>query len=398
MGKWNFGAIIVLQLSLLCMTYIPNVNIVVVQIIIYALLLCLYLFGSKNTLFTNKNTALTYFLSLIFILFLFARIFIDLEVNFVPQKIYTNESSVYLFFINIVLLPMLFVPLIDIKQDTQVAYYVVAILVLICLFISFNNIIHLRGVMSKDLRFGGNELLGTIQYGHLGVTAFILGLSFMQSASVKFKKIIALLLISIGIISIFFAGTKGAFFSLFCCLLFYSYCTRNMKYIIIACFGVGLVFILKEVIVDYFSFLGSYSLERIFDFFTEEGDKSSGRIDLYRQALNDFKESPIFGKAYFFTFNGQPYVHNSFLEVARALGIVGVVLFLIINVKCLLISQEVLKHKTFETFFALLYIQYFSYSLLSETLVRLNMYWLSMAVLLCVKHSYDKNINLDVNR
>ena len=392
MNRFCISLIIILQLSLLCMTYIPNINVVIFQVAIYILVLFNYFVVCKETLFTKKKTAYLYACSLAFILFLFLRIMIDLEINTLEQKLYTDNSSVYFFFFNSLFLPMLFIPLIRIEKDMSAIYYVFSVLLLLCLFISFYNIINFRGVLSSDHRFGANELLGTIQYGHLGVTSFILGLSFLQRKSlVSVDKLLALALLSLGTISIFLAGTRGAFASLFFCLLFYLISVRRLKYIFMACLGVSLLFILKNQILDYFETLGANSAARFYALFSEGGDQSSGRIDLYRQAFDDFLSNPLLGKAYFFSFSGQPYVHNSLLEIARALGVVGIIVFIWINVKFLFICHEIMKQKTLATFFALLYIQYFSFSFFSETLLRLNMYWFSMAMLLCIKHSLDSN-------
>ena len=392
MNKVHISLIILLQLSLLCMTYIPNVNIVAIQVAIYALLLLNYFFARKEMFFVKKRTIGLYLCSLTFISLLFLRIVIDLNINMLEQQIYTSDTTVYFFLINALFLPMLFIPLVKIKKEVVNVYYVFSVLLLICLFVSFYNIVNLRGVLSADHRFGANELLGTIQYGHLGVTSFIMGLTLIQNEKErKYDKCLSVILLSLGIVTVFLAGTRGAFVSLFCCLLFYLIVIKKVKYVVFTAIGIVLIFILKNQIIDYFATLGSNSAIRFYALFAESGDQSSGRMDLYRQAFADFLDNPLLGKAYFFSFSGQPYVHNSLLEVARALGLIGVVMFIWINAKFLLICREIVKQKTLATFFALLYIQYLSFSFFSETLLRLNMYWFSMAMLLCIKHSLDAN-------
>lgn len=386
--------IIFIEISLLCISYIPNVDIVGIQILLYSIIFVGYMIAPKRVSFLSKDIKKLYIFAVIFIFWLFGRIVTDLEISLLSQSIYNNNSSIYFFFFNLIIFPIIFLPFIK-TSFLNIKYVLIlsSILLLVCLAISLSCILTANAILSVDGRFSANEHLGTIEYGHLGVTIAILGFAFYQNENKSSCiKIYSLIIIILGIISFLLAGTRSAFVSFFACVLFYLFSSRKFSVFIVLIFIIAFLVIFKEEILSIFTELGSNSASRIYNLFTQGGDQTSGRTLLYNKALEDFLNNIFLGKAYIFQYNNQPYVHNSILEIARALGLIGIGLFLWINLKALQIAYFILRSKKEYTFFSLLFIQYFVFSLFSNTVIRLGMYWFSIAFLIWVKN--NSNINL----
>ena len=84
-------------------------------------------------------------------------------------------------------------------------------------------------------------------------------------------------------------------------------------------------------------------------------------------------------------------MHNSAIEITYALGIFGGATFLYINYKALEICIKELKGQNIDNkCFVFLYIQYLIYSLFSESVLRLSLYWIFLAIIISFSTQHDK--------
>lgn len=388
-GDICIGLLLLLFVLTTVISYFP-LNVVVSQLIIYGLIAVVYVFAPKG-----KITNQWYVVITVICFALLLRIVIDLELYDMAQELYGSNLSLYFFVMNGIILPVLIITRIRFNAIPKSAVYIASVVVFFCLFFSLKEISSEQAVLSNDGRYSANESLGVIQYSQLSFTCSLIGLSLLyQGAKPRVYDVIyAIALILVGLISIVFAGTRSCLVSLAVILLFLFLANRPKKIfksLIIASVFIVLLYIalLKTGLNDTFESL------RLFRMFTEGArDVSSGRFDLYLSALSDIIQNPIFGKSAFFSFSDgrddMTFIHNSVLEIARSIGLLGGIVFLFFNVYLLKKAFIILKNHRQFALFAFLYIQYFVFSLFSESIFRIALYWFSASMILCI----IKNIN-----
>lgn len=379
------GILLLLFILTTVITYFP-IDIVLSQIIIYALVCIVYIFSPKEVKIKDRWNVW----GIIICFALILRIIIELEVMGRQQELYGSNTSLYFFLINGILLPILIIPRIKFSSFPKFFLYIASFVVLACLIVSLNDIISSQAMLSYDGRYSANESLGVIQYSQLSFTCSLIGFSLLyKDSKIKLRDIFyPILLIIIGLISIILAGTRSCLVSMLVILLMLLASNRPQKIIrniIIAGLVLGVIILafLKLGFGELFENL------RLFRLFTEgTRDVSSGRFDLYKSAMIDILSNPIFGKSAFFSFNDRgdhiTYIHNSILEITRAIGVVGGIIFVLINVYLFKKSVVILKYYRQYSFFVFLYIQYFIFSLFSESIFRIALYWFSVGMILCI--------------
>lgn len=164
-----------------------------------------------------------------------------------------------------------------------------------------------------------------LSYGSgLGISLCLYSLFFEKKSF--WNRIYLFAVIGVSLVIFFMGSSRGALvailLSVVCLFLFSNYKNKIIAAIFIFV-SIPLSFILSEKI-------GSNLFERTDDALSS-GD-TSGRNELWQDALNQFANSPIFGGR--IEVSGI-YPHNMFLEVMMATGIVGIILFCIPFFKCL---------------------------------------------------------------
>ena len=241
--------------------------------------------------------------------------------------------------------------------------------------------------VGSDGRFRGNASMDTIAFGHLGTTITILALSLLYQSDIRlWHKVLSIFSIIFGLFITIAAGSRGAIVALFVCFLSYLYINgHKLKILIGLPILIALLFALIPILNDVLSSFGNHALERLYASIYDQSSLSSGvtsgRNLLYAQAIENIKNSPFLGSSLFI--NGE-YVHNSILETFMGLGIFGGILFVIVIANALISSFSLAKNKKY-LFVSLLFIQYFTYSLFSRTLILLPLFWLSMYLVIYLK-------------
>lgn len=384
--------IFVLVCSTLCVSYFIE-EVVLYQLIIDLLLLLLYFIGDKNNL--NTQISGSYKLFVLFAFIYLVRAFVDLVLLGERQNLYNSDFTVYYYLITGMLLPAIFIPKLKIQKSFDYAFLIISALIFVSLSISLSNILSGNFVLTNDQRIQGNENLGVIQYAHLGLTGAIFGfVFFLKRNENKIYKYLSIPLALVGVGSMFFAGTRGAIISLFLILAVYLIANARLRTFVIFLILFFVFDSFIDQILDFFDSLGATSATRIFRFFSEGGDQSSGRSEIWLKALSDIASSPILGVSCFYHSPDVEvtYVHNSFIEVTYALGIFGLYVFARLNWIAIKASILSIKNKRIEHMaFSFLYLQYFTYTLFSESVIRLPLFWIFLLMMLNIRNTQLKN-------
>lgn len=359
----------------------------------FVLLLLLYISMPKIQL-KNKNSKLLYGTMIVFgVVYLF-RAVCDLWIFGEKQQLFTNDFTVFFYIVNGMIIPLVFLPKAKFDGDFKWAFWFTGVILLITLFYSVDKFINsvVQQQALRDQMFGANDNISVIEYGYLGLTAALMGVVLLLSKGKNaLFKITSYPLILIGVVSIFFSGTRGAMVGMFIITALFSLSSLKRKYLLPFLLFFGVLVFYSQDIIDFAESYGvGGSVGRVFRLINEEGDQSSGRTEIWAYALNQIMDSPILGVSCFFqsSFSEVPYVHNSFIEVFYALGIIGVFIFIIVNYVALITCLKIFKSgDTNKICFAFLYLEYLVLSLFSNSILRLPLYWFFLSVLLCIRNN-----------
>lgn len=389
--KYSPQLIFLLMTSTLCMTYFVQ-NVVVFQSVIYFLVFILYVLSRKTVLQSSIKTCMN--LYIIFAVLYVVRAFIELELLNHAQSLYANNSTVYYFLITGLLLPAFFVPKLKITQSYNSVFLILSIVICISLFISLYNIFTGNVILTADQRIQANERLGVIQYGHLGLTGALTGyLCYAQKNNKKIVRLLGIVVIAIGLISMLMAGTRGALVSAIVIIAIYLFAHTKMRSFVILIIAALILFQFLDYLESIFESLGAASIMRIIRFFSEGGDQSSGRSEIWLKAISNILESPVWGVSCFWSSDGGEitYVHNSFLEVTYALGLFGLFVFAKLNYVAIKACIHSIKSSNFSGIaFSFFYLQYFTYTFFSDSIIRSPLYWFFLLMMLNIRNQQLK--------
>lgn len=380
-----------LSTSMLYLSYIVDNlnNIKYIEVLIFIVLLVLYLGMPKINIEKGPKETLYKTMVAFGIVYLLRALW-DLGVAGESQTLFTNDSTVYFYIINGMIIPLIFLPRAKIQVDFKWAYFFTAIVLLFALFYSVDKFINSAVQQAyRDQMFGANDNISVIEYGHLGLTAAIMGaVLFMKRKEKRLFFYCSIPLMLIGIISIFLSGTRSAMVGLIFIFAIYAIATFKRKTLIPFVIFLFIFVYYSENIIEFADSFGvGGSVSRIFRLINESGDQSSGRSTIWAYALKQCWSSPVFGISCFFhTLDADVhYVHNSVIEVFYALGLVGVIIFIIFNIIAIRTCIRIFKSQnTNLVCFALLYLQYFTLSLFSNSILRLPLYWYFFSMVMCI--------------
>ena len=372
--------------SLLCVTYLTK-DVVRFQVFVFIMLIMSYSFAPIHRL--KEPFKQLHGIMVLFAVMYFMRAFLDLEILGRPQELFGSNNTVYVFILFGILLQLLFVPsLVLDKCSFSRPFFVFSLLVLGSLVYSLYSILSGNLVLTVDGRIQANERLGVIQYGQLGLTSAIMGIVlFHKRKESILYYVISPLLFAVGLVTIVIAGTRSALAGLIIIGIFFLIARLKVKSIVIAATLVSFLLLISSSVLSFSESLGADSAARLFRLFSEGGDQSSGRFGIWAHALNQLLESPIFGVSCFIDSSvyGVAFLHNAFVEVSYAMGVLGLILFGVINLYALLTTYRVFKSTNVDYLcFAMLYLQYFVYTMFSESIIRLPEYWFFLSMIICV--------------
>ncbi len=190
----------------------------------------------------------------------------------------------------------------------------------------------LRTRTSQDVtlhgRYQGNDILNSVSYGHMGVTAIILGLFvLLQIGSVKrawYLRAGAGATVCLGAFSILAASSRGALVAGILVVPFIAYLgLRRGSRLITVAMCLVLVFVVS-VTATYFSRNG-LNIDRLLASaaaYDTTSDSVNTRHNLIRDAWREYMDHPWFGSS-IVERNALIYPHNAMIEAFMATGTFG---------------------------------------------------------------------------
>ncbi|WP_312993435.1 O-antigen ligase family protein [Chryseobacterium flavum] len=290
--------------------------------------LAIILIKTNKKFFVNKNTVL------IFVLFLYYVLKVLFSENLPQASLSRSWFEYILYFIIYCFTTFIFFSNVNLKKYLPT---IIRTILLSGFLLSICTI-----YLYKDALFSGVGRISMLKYqSGMEDSDIISPLSLAYGAALNlslllpyyklyakktvFTKVYLLLNAVFSLIIFALGSTRGAFLALVLSVLFYIVSSRGskFKYVIITVLFVPVFFYILNL-------TGSNLLDRTTN--AVEGGDSSGRNILWEAAIKEFINYPIFGGR--IEVSGI-YPHNIFLEVAMAMGIVGLFLFIFIIVNSL---------------------------------------------------------------
>lgn len=328
-----------------------------------------------------------YYLLLSFFILFFLRFFYDLFIVDINYK--ENDISYIATYLGAVVLPTLSIFFIDFRSIKL--NVILKILYVFYYFFCFGNLLF-YDFPNEPVRSSGISGLWPISFGQAGVSLALLSLSMLVSRIFLIDKIIYLSGFFIGILIVLISASKGPWFTLPILCILYALLNRkrlqniDWKYMLPG-FLIGFILL-------YFFLSESNSVAmfiRINESFLISDLSTIQRIEILHVTISNIIENPILGTSLFITEETihSQYPHFLILEAFMTMGLVGGVLFLIIN---FLTLRSTLFLSSFNEYqwIILLFLQYFIQTFFSSSLHASTFFWILSAIVITI--SFQKKL------
>lgn len=341
-----------------------------------------------------KNHFRLYNVPLIAFLFfwgiLIIRMFYDIYFGINFKLTETSQLWLYVFGI---CLPIVFSIIISFKYiDLDKSFFWIFCATALILVLSlFSNQALLFG---SDERQDANLAFNTIQFGHFGTSATILGIFILIKKKLKVHlRLIVFLITILGLFCMLRAGSRGPVVALIFVLFFFLFSRgKNLfRSIISLSVAISLTIVLIEQILTFMRNISPIMEDRL-RLAIYEGD-TSNRDPLYELAIKSFLESPLIGKqfAFFDTDGTFVYTHNLILDTLMGLGIVGFVAIVYILFSAFKISYYLIRKNDSQYWLALLLLHQIIFNMMSSAFY----YNQLMSALFVILFLYYRDIKLN---
>lgn len=300
----------------------------------------------------------------------FVNIIIDVYLQYYPIGI-GNPIDLIGFFLSIL---VAFSFRYDYSFSSKPSYYYFLITLSIGLIIAF--FISKPSPAPLIGRFDANSTVNTINYGKMGCSLAIVAIYGYKNFKFKFSKIVYPALLLIGILSIMRAGSRSPVAILLAVIAFYFLAKNSfIKGLIIVFFSSLVLWFSLGVLMQLSEMIESDLTARLLASI-ESGD-TSGRVEIYQNALGHIKDSPLFGSFYLIPsgIGRGSYPHNYFLEVFMTTGFFGGLPFVAMVILSLKRSFQLLRQKHVAGWIVLLFLQTFFYGMFSSSLFSAQDFW-----------------------
>lgn len=334
-----------------------------------------------------KSTKSFWSLTYIYFALLFMRLFVDFVIPWKGFFLYLSPMTIIFFYFVTMIMPCLYIR----KIGEELDYIRFSLLsgIFLCLYLFFSYKEIASGMLLAATTGGQFEGLGgidIISYGHLGLSLIILAVYIIMYSSKKLLPL-GMLFIAVGLSAMVLSGSRSPFVALAICLFVLLKSKYSKWYYLL----IGLILVVifanlfqEEVLRfnDYLKSMGISSFDRVVNTFWGEGmsmeENSSGRDDIWTVGWSIFMQNPFWGVSYFLP--DDSYVHNIFIEQFMSLGLLGGVLFILINIKTLYFGWKTITYFPNTALVYVLFIQYLVLGCFSRTIIALGAYWLFMFI------------------
>lgn len=358
----------------------------ILKVLIYLLCFVFLLSMSKRSEICRCYETKTFWnLTLVYLVMLFLRLCFDFLLPWKGFFMYLSPLTVLFFYFMTMVMPRFFLKRISEELDYDKFSMVSGICLCLYLFYSYNEIISGSvEAATTSGRYAGVGGIDIIMYGHLGLSLVLIAL-YVLLYSDKRIKALSLMFLTVGFSAMILSGSRSPFVGLLICLIILLRSKYSKWYIAIIVIGFIVVFfkIFSVEIVrfnEYLNSIGINSFGRVINTFIGEevaiSETSSGRDDIWNMGWHVFLQNPIFGVSYLLP--DDSYVHNIFIEQFMALGVVGGAVFVIINLKAILLGWKTVVISPKTALVYTLFVQYLVLGCFSRTIIALGAYWLFM--------------------
>lgn len=288
---------------------------------------------------------------------------------------FSTTSYFFIYFIGLCVIPSL--SILYLKLDF---FYILKLTFWILFFVLILSMLYNAGVKETEfettVRNKGSEGLSYLAYGHWAVTFSLISFFFFTTTTKAYNKFFFLGGFIFGIIVMYLAGSRSPLFALVLCVMALLLARNGLTKGLFAFAAIVTVFFLFwDAIIGYLSRYNVVFLERIMSSITE--GESSGRDEVYIQAILQITRSPIFGDALLLTegsFYGV-YPHNMLLESLMTTGVIGSLFFVIWLFKTCRLAAVITKANTYHIWISILFLQYFIFGMASLAFYTNTTFW-----------------------
>ena len=358
------------------------------KVLVYVLCFgMLFSMSKRNAILRCHETKSFWNLTMVYFTMLFLRLCIDFVLPWKGFFMYLSPLTILFFYFMTMVMPNYFIRRTSEELDYMRFSLISGICLCLYLFYSYNEII--SGAVETATtggQYAGVGGIDIITYGHLGLSLVLIAVYILMYSNKKIK-ILSLLFLMIGFSAMILSGSRSPFVGLVLCLIILLRSKYSKWYY--AIIGIGLVivsfkFFSAEIIQlnEHLNSMGISSFGRVVNTFIggdiSMEEASSGRDDIWEIGWNIFSQNPILGVSYLLP--DDSYVHNIFIEQFMALGLVGGVIFIMINFKVLLLGWKTITNSPKSVLIYTLFIQYLILGCFSRTIIALGAYWLFMFI------------------
>lgn len=377
-----FGFLVINIINLIA---IPNIHINSVYYRVFTLLISLIVLGFillGDTKFTKIARGAIFNLYLVFSSLYLTRIFIDRFYYNINLEQGNEIIDMAISISYILIFPISLVTISKINQEKLLtfSYWITAIL--FSLSIVFNPLNFEELIQSRTSGFSNIGIQSVGLYA-----AVIISWSFIIILKdvILIQKIIASILLAPSLYFLALSTTRSAAVSSVIVLLVYLFNSRTVKfqrYLFVLLLIILIVYFLGPIISNWFEVL----INR-FRFGLE--NQTTGREYIQKIAVGMFIDSPILGNHHIIP--GKAYFHNYFLDAFVSTGIVGGLIFTIINIWAVKKSVKFLSYNksVTENFIASFFLINFIFGMFSGNLFSITSYWGSLMLLIIVNNQID---------
>jgi len=280
----------------------------------------------------------------IFVFFCFSLIYLIkiLFTNEVFGNYRYSQLEYFFYYVSYCFLPFLFFSSIDLSKyfnHIKNGLFVSGLLLSVLTIISFRQLLESGGIarISQLSYQTGEAVISPLALAYSGSLTIIVCLFCLFFEKNNFKKsLIYLIAIILSLIPFFLGASRGALLSVGLCVILYFFLS-SIK-------GKTVFLVLSVISFPFFLFMIELSGTGLFvrTSSTIDSGNSSGREYLWADAINEFKDNPVFGGR--IEVSGI-YPHNIFLEVLMAMGAVGFVVFILFIIFSMLKLKKIERHK-----------------------------------------------------
>jgi len=358
-----------------------------IRVLILACLCCILLMNGK----VYVRPPIRWFM-------LFSGIYIGrVIVEMMRMTVYHIDTSEFLlYFLAFGALPLLIVSSMNLCDRD---YHVIKWSLLVSgLLLSVATLVYYRGLIGSVGRISEaisreENYISPLALSYCGTLSIGIGISYlMQSKIGRWSKFLVFIFVLFSLVPFFLGASRGSIFALFLPFVIMFLSRGNA----VANIRLVVIMLLAGVAGIYLSELFGSSLVGRFTSMKADiaqGNESAIRLEMWKAALLQFADNPIFGDALevrAFRF----YPHNIVLEVLMSTGIVGFIPFAALLIHAFRRTVFIFRNDPANSWMGIVFIQSFIQNMFSGSLYGASWFWASLGLLYSYNYIRKKSAHV----